>query len=104
MFKRIIVLLAVASFVFGLLGLALAERSGKEIYESSCKMCHATGISGAPKFGDKIWIEHEKSHGMDEFMKIALEGKNAMPPKGACMDCSEAEIKAAIRYMIDSAK
>jgi cytochrome c5 len=33
-----------------------------------------------------------------------LNGLNAMPPKGTCMSCSEDELKAAMNYLLDSAK
>ena len=83
---------------------ALAARTGKEVYEAICQACHASGISGAPKFGDKKWITLEKKEGVKELTKDAIKGVKAMPPKGGCTDCTEAEIEAAIRYMIHSAK
>ena len=83
---------------------AAAARTGKEVYDTICQACHATGISGAPKFGDKKWLTLEKKEGIKELTKDAVKGMKAMPPKGGCSDCTEAEIKAAIRYMIDSAK
>ncbi|MDW3125150.1 cytochrome c5 family protein, partial [Vibrio sp. 1974] len=39
--------------------------------------------------------------GKDVLVKHALEGFNAMPAKGTCMDCSDDEIIAAIDHMID---
>jgi cytochrome c5 len=103
MFRKTVVLLCIAAFVFGLYGLALAERTGQEVYESKCKMCHETGLAGAPKYGTSDWKERAKE-GIDELTKDAIKGEKAMPPKGACADCSESEIRAAIQYMIDSAK
>ena len=97
------VVLAVALTVLMALP-AFAARTGKEVYEGVCKACHATGISGAPKFGDKKWLAMEKKEGIKELTADAMKGKKAMPPKGGCADCSETEIEAAIQYMIDSAK
>ena len=57
MVKKILVVLTVGLFVLGVCTAALAERSGKEVYESKCKMCHATGVAGAPKYGDKVWLD-----------------------------------------------
>jgi len=103
MFRKVIVLLCIAAFVIGTFGLALAERSGQAVYESKCKMCHETGLAGAPIFGTDAWKELAKE-GIDHLTQVAITGKEAMPPKGACADCSEAELKAAVQYMMDSAK
>jgi len=83
---------------------APAARTGKEVYEALCQACHATGVAGAPMFGDKKWLSLEKKEGIKELTMDAIKGKKAMPPKGGCGDCTEAEIKAAVQYMIDSAK
>jgi len=83
---------------------AAPARTGKQVYEAACKACHATGISGAPKYGDKIWLQMEKKEGMKELVKDAIKGVRAMPPKGGCSDCSDKEIRAAVKYLVDSAK
>jgi len=83
---------------------ALAARTGKEIYEAVCQACHTTGASGALKYGDQKWLSLEKKEGIKELTEDAMKGEKAMPPKGGCSDCTEAEIKAAVQYMIDSAR
>jgi cytochrome c5 len=83
---------------------AAAARTGQQVYETACKACHATGISGAPKYGDKVWLQMEKKEGMKELVKDAIKGVRAMPPKGGCADCSDKEIHAAVKYLVDSAK
>ena len=83
---------------------AKAARTGKQVYESVCIACHGTGAAGAPKFGDKVWVELEKKEGLKELVKDAIKGERAMPPKGGCTDCSDGEIRSAVRYMIDAAK
>jgi cytochrome c5 len=85
-------------------GAATAGRTGQQVYESVCKACHGTGISGAPKFGDKIWLQLEKKEGIKELGKDAIKGERAMPPKGGCAACTDEEVRAAVKYMIDSAK
>ena len=82
----------------------LSQRTGKEVYEKVCIACHGTGVSGATKFGDKKWIELEKKEGMKRLVKEAIKGERAMPPKGGCSDCTEDEIRAAVKYLVDSAK
>jgi cytochrome c5 len=103
MMKRIVVLLLIATVATSAAA-APKERTGKALYESVCKACHGEGIMGAPKFGDKKWLELEKKDGLTELTKDAVKGVRSMPPKGGCADCTEREIKAAVKFMIDSAK
>ncbi len=77
---------------------------GKKIFESTCVVCHGTGVAGAPKFGDKAaWAPRIKS-GIDTLYKVALTGKGAMPPKGGNKNLTDAEVKAAVDYMVAAAK
>lgn len=89
-----------------LLGLASAsaEDNGQAIYDSKCSLCHAAGVAGAPKLGDKEAWEPRIATGEDALLASVLNGKNAMPPKAACMDCSEDDFKTAISYMISQAQ
>ena len=81
-----------------------APRSGEQVYNGNCAGCHGAGVMGAPKFGDKAsWAPHI-AKGKDTLYKHALSGFNAMPPKGMCMTCSEAEIKATVDYMVGKSK
>jgi cytochrome c5 len=79
-------------------------RSGEEVYNQFCFACHAAGVSGAPKFGSLADWQPHIDKGMETLMSSTLNGFNAMPPKGTCMDCSEDELSAAVNYMIDNAK
>jgi len=79
-------------------------RSGEQVYTASCSACHAVGVSGAPKFESAADWAPRAAQGMDTVYKHALEGLNAMPAMGLCMDCSEDEVKAAVDYMIESTK
>ena len=82
---------------------SFAERTGKQLYESMCVACHGSGVLNAPKFGTSDWVELARK-GIDGLTERAMEGFGAMHPKGGCGDCSEAEIRAAIHFMLDSAK
>lgn len=77
---------------------------GKNRYEQTCQMCHHTGLADAPKFGDKKSWAPRIAQGMEVMTKHAMEGLRAMPPKGGCSSCDEAEIKAAIEYMVSHSK
>ena len=76
-------------------------RSGEEIVGKVCTNCHGTGLLGAPKIGDKAeWGKRAKEQGgLDGLLAKAISGFNAMPPKGTCADCSDAELKGAIKHM-----
>ncbi|WP_027696358.1 c-type cytochrome [Vibrio litoralis] len=79
---------------------ASGPRDGATVYGTFCVACHGTGVSGAPKKGDVGDWGARIAQGEDTLIKHAIEGFNAMPPKGTCMDCSDDEIKAAIEHMI----
>ena len=82
----------------------LDASKGKTVYEANCVACHAAGIAGAPKAGDKAaWGPRIKS-GMDALYTSALKGKNAMPPKGGNTSLAEGDVKAAVDYLVSQAK
>ncbi len=81
-----------------------AKPDGKKIFESTCVVCHGAGVAGAPKFGDKAaWAPRIKT-GIDTLYQVALTGKGAMPPKGGNKDLPDADVKAAVDYMVAAAK
>ncbi|TDJ19923.1 MAG: cytochrome c5 family protein [Gammaproteobacteria bacterium] len=77
-----------------------AGQGGEAVYTKACIVCHSTGVAGAPKVGDKAAWEPRLAQGMDTLVSTALKGKGAMPPKGGHATLSDAEIKAAIEYML----
>jgi cytochrome c5 len=79
-------------------------KSGEEIYNGSCVSCHGTGAAGAPKLGDAAAWAPRIATGMDSLLANATNGLNAMPPKGLCMACSEAELQAAIEYIVENSQ
>jgi cytochrome c5 len=85
------------------------DAKGKATYEASCAVCHGAGIAGAPKLGDKTAWKNRISQGKDTLYKHALvgfQGKagTVMPPKGGNMNLADANVKAAVDYMVSSAK
>ena len=78
--------------------------AGKGLYDTACMACHAAGVANAPKLGDKdAWAPRIKT-GMNTLYASVINGKGAMPPKGTAMNSSEADIKAAVDYMVGSVK
>lgn len=87
----------------GLLGtttLTYAERSGKQVFNSACIGCHLSGVAGAPKKGDTATWQARYGGDLTQLLAGAKRGKGAMPPKGACGTCSDAELQSAIEFMI----
>lgn len=79
-------------------------RSGEAIYNTVCTACHATGVAGAPKTGDKAAWAPRIATGSAALLKSATEGKNAMPARGGAADLTDAELKAAVEYLVGKAK
>ncbi|MFN7086691.1 MAG: c-type cytochrome [Burkholderiales bacterium] len=77
---------------------------GKAVYEASCAACHAAGVAGAPKTGDKAAWAPRVKNGMDALYGSALKGKNAMPPKGGNPSLTDTDVKAAVDYLVSRAK
>jgi len=77
---------------------------GKATYDSVCAVCHAVGVAGAPKFGDKAAWAPRVKQGLEALHASALKGKGAMPPKGGNAALSDADVKAAVDYMAAAAK
>jgi cytochrome c5 len=77
---------------------------GKAVYDETCHVCHATGLAGSPKFGDKAAWAPRIATGMDKLYNAALHGLNAMPPKGGNASLTDAQVKAAVDYMVSAAK
>lgn len=73
---------------------------GKKTYDTKCFVCHATGLAGSPKFGDKAAWQPRIKQGMDVLFEHVKNGYNAMPPKGTCVECTDADLHAAIEYMV----
>lgn len=78
---------------------ASGPRSGSEVYNTACVACHGSGVLGAPKLDNAADWQPRLEAGFDTVWKNAIDGIRAMPPMGACGDCSNDEIKAAIEHM-----
>ena len=59
---------------------------------------------GAPKTGDKAAWQPRIGQGVPTLYTHALNGIRAMPPKGGNPSLSDAEVKAAVDYLVAQAK
>jgi cytochrome c5 len=82
---------------------AAAGGAGEALYNAACVACHAAGVAGAPKLGDKAAWAPRLAAGVDGLTASVIKGKGAMPPKGGSQ-ASDADIKASVQYMLASVK
>lgn len=83
---------------------AAGAGNGKKVYEGACVACHASGVAGAPKLGDKGAWAPRLATGLDALTASVIKGKGAMPPKGGNTSIPDADIRAAVEYMAAAAK
>ena len=78
-----------------------APADGKMIFQFYCQACHLMGIAGAPKLGDKAAWKPRIDKGNAALFSSVKNGLNAMPPQGACANCSDDQLRSAIEYMVE---
>jgi cytochrome c5 len=81
--------------------------TGKKAYDTACFACHGAGIAGAPKFGDKAAWSARIGQGSSVLYEHAIKGfqgkAGVMPPKGGSA-LPDADVKAAVDYMVAAVK
>lgn len=78
---------------------AASGKSGEEVVKAVCAMCHATGLMGSPKIGDKAGWEPRIKQGYETLVKHAVEGIRSMPARGGNPGLSDDEVARAVAYM-----
>ena len=83
-------------------------KNAEELYNAVCSTCHAQGIGGAPRIGDKAAWEPRIAQGKDTLYKHSVEGfqgsAGVMPPKGGRVDLADALIHQGVDYMVSRAR
>lgn len=86
---------------------AAISDTGKTLYNQACALCHGNGLAGAPKFGDKAAWAPRLAQGTAILYQHAIAGFQGkvgmMPPKGGS-SAPDADVKAAVDYMVSAAK
>ena len=81
---------------------------GKATYDKACMACHAAGVAGAPKLGDKAAWKDRIAQGNDTLYTHAIKGyqgkKGFMPAKGGNAALADADVKASVDYMVGQSK
>lgn len=87
---------------------AAGADKGKSVYDASCAACHNVGVAGAPKLGDKAAWKDRIAQGKDKLYEHSIKGFQGkagfMPPKGGNMTLSDADVKAAVDYMLNKSQ
>jgi c(7)-type cytochrome triheme protein len=94
--------LAAASWIAASQAVA-QDPAGKTVYEAACVACHGTGVLGAPKIGDAAAWKARAGGSLSALVTSAKAGKGAMPPKGGNASLTDAQLAAAIAYMMADA-
>ena len=78
-------------------------RAGEKIYKEFCASCHSTEPAinvNAPRIDErKIWNQYKK-RGIDVLLQTTITGVGAMPARGGCFECSDAQLREAIEYIL----
>jgi len=77
---------------------------GQKIYNQACVACHAAGVAGSPKFGDKVAWAKYLNQGVEGMTAVAIKGVGIMPPRGGLTTASDADIHAAVQYIVTNLK
>ena len=96
-------ILPVVAFAF-LPAVSHADMTGEQVFKGVCTTCHSAGVMGAPKFGDKAAWAPRIKQGEDTLVQHALHGIRMMPAKGGKSSLTDAEVKAAVHYMVSHAQ
>ncbi len=81
---------------------------GRVVWSGTCIQCHSIGLGGAPLIGNtELWspriekgIETLVSHAQNGFYGDVGE----MPARGGNFELSDAEVEAAVRFMVSRAE
>lgn len=79
----------------------IALSKGEYVYAGVCASCHSTGVAGAPQLQDRDEWQNRLRKGRDVLYRHSIDGFEGMPAKGLCEQCSDADIRAAVDYMLE---
>ncbi len=105
--KKMLLITASVSLM-AVVSTANAQGAGEKTYKMACFACHGTGAAGSPKMGDKAAWKDRLTQGNATLYDHAIKGYKGktgyMPPKGGRTDISDADVKAAVDYMVSNSK
>lgn len=107
--KKLFSLALMATLSCALASVAVADSTkGQGVYMNFCAPCHASGVAGAPKVGDKNAWQDRIGKGPDAMATLAIKGfqgkSGFMPAKGGNSALTDEEVTAAVMYMVEQSK
>ena len=83
-------------------------KAGAAVYQQDCSGCHASGLAGAPAFGDRKAWKARIAQGLPTLVDHAVNGyqgtAGVMPAKGGHSELSAAQVRNAVAYMIEKSR
>lgn len=73
---------------------------GESVYAGLCKTCHEAGVAGAPIAHSDQMAARLDEKGVDALVANAINGLNAMPPRGGNPTLTDEQIRAAVEFML----
>jgi len=95
--KRMLLALGVVAAMT--IGGQVAAADGKAVFDKTCKGCHTLM---KPKIGDKAAWAPLIAQGEAALTAAVMKGMKPMPPRGGA--ANEADVKAAVEYIISQSK
>lgn len=87
---------------------AVAAVDGEAVYNRLCITCHGAGIAGAPKLGDAAEWGSRIGQGTEILYDHSINGftgtKGMMPARGGNPALGDAEVRAAVDYMVGAVR
>lgn len=77
-----------------------ADSIGRRTYEEVCARCHAEGLDGAPKVGDRAAWDDRSRLWEAVLFEHARSGFGEMPARGGESTLDEAAVTKAAEYMM----
>lgn len=77
---------------------------GEAVFTRACLSCHGGGVDGAPKLENPADWQERLKQDRDTLTSHAIQGHGRMPPKGGFFRLSNAEIAAAVDYVVDRSR
>tara|TARA_R110001592_G_scaffold363036_1_gene679415 strand:- start:28136 stop:29683 length:1548 start_codon:yes stop_codon:yes gene_type:complete len=79
-------------------------KRGEQVFWNSCDVCHVNGEASAPRLEDNgNWWRRVEEMPITTLYRHAIHGFNNMPARGACVNCTNEDVEAAVDYIIKKA-
>ena len=72
---------------------------GESLVKANCRVCHASGINGAPIIGNNRMWASRVSQGEETLVQHATEGYGLMPARGGS-ELTDQQMAQAVSYML----